>query len=163
MDIIINFEMNRKDVFYFNKHIFFKKYFKKVFIISSIFLFLLLWMRSIAKVSMIDQLIFSAVYISVNVLLIFFNIYYSKFTPKKAGAILGHKEFHITDNGISYTQNNANGFISWDAIIEVQACSNAYYLFVDNVKSIVIPKRSFFNEKDLSEFSNYLIKLHVKK
>jgi hypothetical protein len=76
----------------------------------------------------------------------------TKNIPKDDGTILGEKEMEFNEEGISYRMANAEGSQRWQSIKSLEESSKAFYLYMDTVMAIAVPKRVFKDKIEEAAF-----------
>jgi FtsH-binding integral membrane protein len=156
MSIKLNFEIQRQDYVDFNKHHFIKTKLKKTIITGALVLVVMHIVFSLDGYNLEAGIVASLVGILIYTLLILRSINSTKRIPKDDGAILGTKVLEFTEDGITHTDANSNGFSKWSAIKYLQQGSKAFYLYMDTNLAILIPKRCFKDMTEMDDFETFV-------
>ncbi len=78
------------------------------------------------------------------------------------GSFLEKTEYQFLDNKVLYKSEKSEGSYHWSLIKTFEEGTKAYYLYIDRIVAIVIPKRVFKNEEEMTAFQN-LVKRNIQK
>jgi hypothetical protein len=85
-------------------------------------------------------------------IMMYISLNNTKNIPKDDGTILGEKEMEFNEEGISYRMANAEGSQRWQSIKSLEESSKAFYLYMDTVMAIAVPKRVFKDKIEEAAF-----------
>jgi hypothetical protein len=154
----IEIDITRQDYLNFNLFHFRKKSLVRTGIIGLIGLIILQYEINKEKesVSIIAVLISSIIYILIFSLIMYFSLVRSKSVPKDNGSFLGEKLYDFGDDHISFSDKDSDGRFQWHAIKSLAEDSKAFYLYLDTIMALVIPKRYFVDKFQENAFRNYV-------
>jgi ABC-type transport system involved in cytochrome bd biosynthesis fused ATPase/permease subunit len=75
----------------------------------------------------------------------------------------GELNYTFNEEGIQYDVPDSNGNLKWSAITKVKESKEFFYLYTTKVTAIIIPKRAFKIEDDLTVFKNLLVSRNFLK
>ncbi len=150
-------EISRKDFLEFNKYVLIKTRIKRHVIIA--LFFVLLWVVTLNLnspfdwvVILIEIVVFSLAWAGLIFLLYQLNLYRIKKIPDKNGAILGNKKYIILEEGFREITDTSDTTIKWPGIKKIVETDGYFYVFVDKMAAFIIPKRSFVDVNEQSQF-----------
>jgi hypothetical protein len=151
-------EITRQDYSDLNKFHFVHTRLKKTIIMSILILcfsqFILNYQHFDLIVTIISTILFVAAY-SFGIIR---SLNKTSNIPDKNGSILGTKDFEFTDDKIIYKSQNSEGSNDWSKIRNLQEGKKAFYLYMDTNMAILIPKRIFKDNTEMTEFRDLVNK-----
>jgi hypothetical protein len=75
---------------------------------------------------------------------------------EKNACYLAQTEHIFTEEGVYSKDDYSESKYNWSSIVSKEETKDCYYLFVDSLKAIAIPKRVFNSETERSQFDSYL-------
>jgi hypothetical protein len=98
----------------------------------------------------------SIIYILIFSFLMYFSLARSKSIPKDNGSFLGKKVYDFGDDHIYFSDKDSDGRFQWHAIKSLAEDNKAFYLYLDTIMALVIPKRYFENKIEEQAFRKYV-------
>jgi hypothetical protein len=154
----LEIEITRQDYLNFNLYHFRKKNLIQTALIGLIGLIILQYSINKEKetVSIIAVVISSILYIFIFAVIMYFSLAWSKSIPKDKGSCLGKKVYEFSEENISFSDNNSDGRFQWNAIKSLEEDSKAFYLYLDTIMALLIPKRYFVDKSEEQAFRSYV-------
>lgn len=75
----------------------------------------------------------------------------------------GELNYTFNEEGIQYDVPDSNGNLKWSALKKVKESKEFFYLYTTKVTAIIIPKRAFKIEDDLTAFKNLVVSRNLLK
>lgn len=145
-------EITRQDYADFNTFHFVKTRMVRTIVLGLLALVILQLVLSLKEFNLLACVVSSVAYIAYSIFSVYRSLRRTKNAPDSNGTILGEKEYEFTDDGVHYKTRNSTGTSSWSSIKKMEEGSRAFYLYMDSVMAIIIPKKSF---KDLDEMEAF--------
>lgn len=154
----IEIDITRQDYLNFNFYHFRKKNLIRTAVIGLIGLIILQYSINKEKetVSIIAVAISSILYIFIFAVIMYFSLARSKSIPKDNGSFLGKKVYVFSEEYISFSDKDSDGRLQWNAIKSLEEDSKAFYLYLDTIMTLLIPKRYFVDKSEEQAFRNYV-------
>jgi len=154
----IEIEITRDDYLSFNLYHFRKRNLVKTIITGLGGLLILQLAVNInnSSVNIETILMTTFLYVSIFSLLMYMNLVKTKGIPKDGGAFLGWKKYDFADDYILFQDKDSDGRFQWNVIKSVEEDRKAFYLYIDNILAIVIPKRYFGDKVEEKTFLRYI-------
>lgn len=77
---------------------------------------------------------------------------------EKNASYLALTEHIINEVGIYTKDDYSESKYTWSSFVGIEETEDYYYLFIDTIKAIAIPKRVFASESERKQFESYLSK-----
>jgi hypothetical protein len=74
---------------------------------------------------------------------------------------LEHVKLEFDTNGISTETSNSKSYYKWDCIVNVVSNDRYFYLYINEINAIIIPKNVFANDLDKQMFVELLNEIQV--
>ncbi len=154
----IEIDITRQDYLNFNLYHFRKKNLVRTALIGVIGLIILQYSINKEKetVNISAVVISSILYIFIFAVIMYFSLTRSKSIPKDNGSFLGKKVYEFSDDYISFSDKDSDGRFQWNAIKSLEEDSKAFYLYVDTIMALLIPKRYFVDRLEEQAFRSYV-------
>lgn len=154
----IEVDITRQDYLNFNLYHFRKKNLLRTVLtgLTGLVLTQYLINKGKATVNVVEVIVFSVFYIALFAVIMYFNLARSKSIPKDNGSFLGKKVFDFSDDYIFYSDIDSEGRFQWNAIKSLEEDSKAFYLYLDTIMALMIPKRHFVSKLEEQAFRNYV-------
>jgi hypothetical protein len=154
----IEIDITRQDYLNFNLYHFRKKNLVRTALIGLIGLLILQYSINKEKesINIIAVVISSVFYISIFAVIMYFSLARSKSIPKDNGSFLGKKVYEFSDDYISFSDKDSDGRFQWHAIKSLGEDSKAFYLYLDTIMALLIPKRYFRDKTEEQAFRDYV-------
>lgn len=154
----LDIEITRQDFSNFNFYYFKKKSLLRTSLTGLMGLLIVQYFLNKDKESLnVSMIVISSIiYILLFVVLMYINLSRSKSIPKDNGSLLGTKVYEFSDDHISFSDKDSSGQIQWNAIQSLEEDSKSFYLFLDTIMAILIPKRYFTNKSEEQAFRNFI-------
>ncbi len=154
----IEIDITRQDYLNFNFYHFRKKSLIRTAVIGLIGLMILQYSINKDKetVSIIALAISSTLYIFIFAVIMYFSLSRSKSIPKDNGSFLGKKVYEFSEDYISFRDKDSDGRFQWKAIKSFEEDSKAFYLYLDTIMALLIPKRHFMDKSEEQAFRKYV-------
>jgi hypothetical protein len=152
----LSFEINRQDYADFNKFHFIKTRLIRTLLTGGLTIIVL------QMVLNKDEFDLNATIISSLVCgLIYFVIYYRSLSntskiPADNGTILGHRDLEFNDAEIICKTKDTNSSSGWTTAKELAIGKKALYLYIDTNMAVIIPKRVFTSDDELTDFIKFV-------
>ncbi|WP_461613924.1 YcxB family protein [Clostridium sp. Marseille-QA1073] len=79
----------------------------------------------------------------------FLIVFYSKKVFKSEMLLQEEQNYIINDDGILLISKSSNNNIGWKNIFKVTESKNSIFIYLGNIKSMIIPKRAFNSNDDI--------------
>jgi hypothetical protein len=154
----LNIEITREDYFNFNKHHFIRTRLKGTVLTCLIGLITLQFFiyRNKSSLNINAAIVSSFIYLVLYFLFTYLSLTRTSRIPQENGGWLGSKEFNFSNECISYKDKNSEGQYNWSAIKKLEEGNTAFYLYIDSIMAILIPKRYFNGKPEELEFGEYV-------
>ncbi len=154
----LEIQITRQDYLNFNLYHFKKKSLVRTLLIGLAGLLILQYSLNKEKTSLnIATLIISSLlYIAIFTIIMYFNLSKSKSIPKDDGSFLGKKVYEFLDDHIAFNDKDSEGRFQWRAIKSLEENNKAFYLYLDTIMALVIPKRYFIDKTEEQTFRSYV-------
>jgi hypothetical protein len=86
----------------------------------------------------------------------YFSLTRRKSIPKENGSFLGKKVYELSEEYINFSDKESDGRFQWKAIKSLEEDSKAFYLYLDTIMALLIPKRYFVDKSAEQAFRNYV-------
>ena len=64
--------------------------------------------------------------------------------------------YEFSEEYISFRDKDSDGRFQWNAIKSLEEDSKAFYLYLDTIMALLIPKRYFVDKSEEQAFRNYV-------
>ena len=154
----IEIDITRQDYLNFNLYHFRKRNLLRTSIIGLIGLLILQYSINKEKqsVSISGIVISSILYIFIFAVIMYLSLARSKSIPRDNGSFLGKKVYEFSEEYISFSDKDSDGRFQWQAIKSLEEDSKGFYLYLDTMMALLIPKRYFAGKADEKAFRNYV-------
>lgn len=159
MDIEVT--ITRTDFLELNKFVYFRNRLKRSFGIATFFI--VVWLYILNKngpFSIISILVQLVVFYACWGVLIFLlrqlAVWRIKNSPDTNGALLGTKQYQLTDEGIKEITEISESLTKWKGIQKIEETSEYIFVFIDRIAAYVFPKRAFGSKEELDQFIEIL-------
>lgn len=121
-----------------------KKYFWTMFFIFTVLVILINLLQNQRPVIIAAQVvIFTVLFLIISRITRWLNGILTRSLPLKDGAVLGKKEYEITDEGLKCSHEKGSGITKWSAFRSVEQTKTHTILFIDSMMGFIIPHRAF--------------------
>jgi len=79
-----------------------------------------------------------------------------RLSPSENGAVLGGREYRLTEEGLHVTATDAESMRQWAGVRSLEETGEHFFLMVDRCAAYVIPKRSFGAPGDQDAFRRFV-------
>lgn len=157
-EVKANFKLDFKDYKDFNIHHSKKHFYGAAILYSIIFIATILYKTFIgnADSKLLKEILIIAIptgilLVSLILLIFYFLlIFYSKKVFKSEMLLQEEQNYIISDNGISLVSKSGNNSIGWENIFKVTESKNSIFLYLGNIKAMIIPKRAIGSEDNIN-------------
>lgn len=124
-------------------------------------IFVLLFLIVVAILADVLNVAFSVFSFAMGILFYIFMTRYkvrrlrNRLTPNAECSLFGEHEMILDEDGISDSTLNSRFSLKWDAVTDFQEDEQCFYLFLDSLRGLYIPKREVASEerqRELREF-----------
>lgn len=145
---MLEIEITRQDYVDLNFHFFKKKNLINSVISGIVGLIVVQYFLNKDKESLnIAAIIISSLfYIGLFVALMYYKLKQVRKLPRDDGSILGKKTYQFLDDCILFQDRDSEGRFQWQAVKSFDENKKAFYLYLDTVMVLVIPKRYFIDK-----------------
>ncbi|OJW34891.1 MAG: hypothetical protein BGO54_06285 [Sphingobacteriales bacterium 46-32] len=154
----IEIEITRQDFMDFNRCHFRTKSLVRTSAIGLVGLLILQYSINKDKenVSISTVMISSILYILIFAALIYFILSRSKSIPKDNGSFLGKKVYDFSEEFFSYSDKDSEGRFQYQAVKSMEEDGKSFYLYLDTMMAILIPKRYFSDKTEEKIFRDFV-------
>ncbi len=160
----IEIEITRQDYLKFNIYYFKKTQLLRTAIIGLVGLLVLQYAinKDKSTLSLVSILISSLFYLILFVGGIYYSLNKTRSVPREGGSCLGIKEYEFAEDRILFKDKDSEGQFHWSAVKSMGQSDNAFYLHVDTMMAIIVPKRYFSNKGEEKKFQEFVrMKINV--
>src|SRR5690606_12455625 len=154
----IEIEITRQDFMNFNLYHFRTKSLVRTSIIGLAGLLILQYSinKDEENMSIMTVGITSIFYILIFAAIMYFSLARSKSVPKENGSFLGKKVYEFSEESISFSDKDSDGRLHWQAIKSFEEDSKGFYLYLDTIMAVLIPKRYFADKTEEKTFRDFV-------